>query len=133
MNKKVIVSYDNGKFRVSTTSDNTPMCYREFLDLHYEMAALIARHNKEANNEVPENIQLTDLDEKVMAVKQEALSLAQTHGVKVADVMLNRICKANIPIQGDLLNIITCVATAAFNHGWYSSYENYELIKKAEQ
>lgn len=132
MNKKVIVSYDNGNFRVSTTSDNTPMTYAEFHELHYEMAALMAKHDKEANNKVSENIQLTDLDEEVMAKKQEDLSIAQAHGVKVADVIFNEVCQANIPMQGDILNIIRTVAVVAFNHGWSCCHDNYELIMKAQ-
>lgn len=129
--KKLLVNRTDDGIIATLGKEQVELHYPELMTLSYEIAHILAEVDSDDNNRIPENIPMDEDDIEVNAKKYEAVAYAEVRATKVADVMFNHVCKANIPIEGTILNIIKAISMVAFTVGWESAYDDYELIKKS--
>lgn len=124
---KIAIAYTKGKgFNILTISNNTPMCYAELVSFMYDMANAIAEFDRDANNECEENIQMTESDKNLKALKIFELARTQANVVHIAKVLMG----SDVPIVGGMLNFLRTIISCAFFQGWDSCLENYDAVKE---
>ncbi len=129
--KKLLIIRTDDSIIATLGKEQVELHYSELMTLSYEIAHILAETSADYDNRVPENIPMDEDDIEVNARKYEAVAYAEARAAKVADVLFNHLCKANIPIEGTILNIIKAISLVAFNVGWENAYNDYELIKKS--
>ena len=125
-NNKITITYTEDKgFNISTSSNNIPMCYAELSSFMYDIAAAMAKFDREANNEIKENIQMSESDEKQNALKIRGLALAQARVVNFAKALM----KSDEPIEEGMRNFFRILTIPAFSIGWDYCLEFYDSVE----
>ena len=128
-NKIAIAKSDNGGFNIMTVSNNTPMSYSELDSFMHEIASAIAKVNRDENNKCEENLQMTESDEQLNAIKLKAVHHAQSEMIRLAKILM----RTDEPFTEGMSNFFRVLAIKIFFYGWNSCCDNYGLEEGGEE